>query len=341
LATYETLWRKLYYPNPFPDAFYKGNSTEEGNGMGKPENYYAWEWGDALFVVLDMYRYADKNEKPQKWDWTIGKAQYDWFKQTLETSTAKYKFVFSHHILGQGRGGIELAKSFEWGGYDAGTYKFDTYRPGWGMPLHQLMKENHVNIYFQGHDHIYVKQDLDGIVYQSVPMPSDSTYKIGVTDNGDAYLSGKQLGGSGHLRVTVANDDVTVEFVNALLPKDETITSKNGDVVDSYKISNQGVTSIDNEMDLPLKDWSVFPNPANEEINICLNKKLSGNTQIHIVSIDGQLINQIKLPDSLSLGNIINIKLRDNDNNGLLPGIYVVSIIENNKSISSKTFIIK
>ena len=57
LATYGTLWRKYYYSNPFPDGFYTGNTQTEPNGIGLPENYYAWEWGDALFVVLDAYRY--------------------------------------------------------------------------------------------------------------------------------------------------------------------------------------------------------------------------------------------------------------------------------------------
>ncbi len=92
IATYETRWRKFYYPNPYPDGFYSGN-TEEEIGMGLPENYYAWEWGDALFVVVDVYRYYTANAKPRNWDWTIGKRQYDWLKETLETSSAKYKLV--------------------------------------------------------------------------------------------------------------------------------------------------------------------------------------------------------------------------------------------------------
>ncbi len=53
-----TIWaatmRKTYFPNPFPDGFYTGNATEEQQ-VGLPENYYAWQWGDALFVVLDPY----------------------------------------------------------------------------------------------------------------------------------------------------------------------------------------------------------------------------------------------------------------------------------------------
>ena len=49
------------------------------------------------------------------WNNTLGETQYQWFKRTLETSTAKYKFVFAHHVNGTGRGGIELANTYEWG----------------------------------------------------------------------------------------------------------------------------------------------------------------------------------------------------------------------------------
>ena len=36
------------------------------------------------------------------WALTLGDAQYHWFKRTLETSKAKYKFVFAHHVMGSG-----------------------------------------------------------------------------------------------------------------------------------------------------------------------------------------------------------------------------------------------
>ena len=221
IAVYGTQWRKYYYPNPMPNAFYSGNTTEEAYGIGLPENYYAWTWGDALFVVLDVYRDCDVNDKPQNWDWTLGKTQYDWFKRSLETSNAKYKFVFAHHNRGQGRGGAKVAKGCEWGGYEINknTYEFDKYRPGWGLPIHQLMVNNGVTVFFQGHDHLYAKEVLDGVVYQEVPMPSDSTYQIGMLANADAYTDITR-DGTGHLRVTVAPSGVTVDFVRAYLPKD-------------------------------------------------------------------------------------------------------------------------
>ncbi|MFN5365514.1 MAG: hypothetical protein ACK5Q2_12795 [Bacteroidota bacterium] len=56
IAVYGTLWRKFYYPNPVPNDFYSGNLTQEPWNIGLPENYYAFTWGDALFVILDVYR---------------------------------------------------------------------------------------------------------------------------------------------------------------------------------------------------------------------------------------------------------------------------------------------
>ena len=47
---------------------------------------------------------ADRDQKTKRdlWNVTLGETQYQWFKQTLETSRAKYKFVFAHHVNGAG-----------------------------------------------------------------------------------------------------------------------------------------------------------------------------------------------------------------------------------------------
>ena len=54
------------------------------------------------------------------------------------------------------------------------AYEFDEHRPGWGVPIHQMLLDNGVNIVFHGHDHVYAKEiHRDGIAYQSVAQPSD------------------------------------------------------------------------------------------------------------------------------------------------------------------------
>ena len=178
-------------------------------------------------MVIDPYWHSDipvdnqpsTNEiksRKQPWDITLGNTQYRWLKHTLETSKAKYKFVFAHHVSGTGRGGIENARFFEWGGYSRNNnYDFTKYRPGWELPIHQLMVKNKVTIFFQGHDHIYAKQELDGVIYQSVPNPADDTY---TAFNKEAYRSGVILPNSGFLQVTVSASQVSVDYVRMHLP---------------------------------------------------------------------------------------------------------------------------
>jgi hypothetical protein len=169
------------------------------------------------------------------WGMSIGDAQYQWLKRTLEESKARYKFVFAHHVLGTGRGAVEMADLYEWGGKDRnGEFLFPKYRPGWELPIHQLMVKTGVTIFFQGHDHLFARQEKDGVVYQEVPNPADPTYQA---FNREAYRSGDILPDSGHLRVTVAPDQVKVDYVRAWLPKDETGEQKNGTVAFSYAVT--------------------------------------------------------------------------------------------------------
>jgi hypothetical protein len=332
IAVYGTLWRKFYYPNPSPNGFYSGNMVEEPYGIGLPENYYAWTWGDALFVVLDVYRECAVNEKPQKWDWTLGQTQYNWLKQTLETSQAKYKFVFCHHTRGQGRGGTATATGFEWGGYDNGTYKFDTFRPGWGMPIHQLMVANGVNIFFQGHDHLFAKESLDGLVYQEVPMPADSTYQIGVLANADAYTD-VTLDGTGHMRVTVTPTCVTVDYIRAYLPADTVGgVHHNREVAYSYTV---GPCATATEHD-QLKNEQIFtvsPNPAQDILVVQSKDAAAYDRRIELVNLQGQVVRT----QVLEQGNTVcKIDLQQ-----VTSSIYIVRSPDANHSAAIKVSVIR
>ena len=245
LPIWSTQLRQRYYPNPTPNGFYTGSATPDLALGGVRDGYYAWTWGDALFIVLDPFWYTTTKPKPENrdnnWSWTLGREQYDWLASTLETSNAQYTFIFTHHLVGGGsdaRGGVEEASFYEWGGNNAdGTYGFTAQRPGWGKPIHQLLVEHHVSAVFHGHDHVFVKQDLDGIVYQELPQPSmanDNNTRI-AADYG--YTHGDVLGSSGHLRVTVTHEQVTVAYVRAYLPKDTTPDRQNGQVDYQYTLS--------------------------------------------------------------------------------------------------------
>jgi hypothetical protein len=223
--------RNTYYSEPAPDGFYTGD-TNVLPPIGLLRNYYAWTWGDALFVTIDPYWASpamvdnpisdshSNHSTTNDWLITHGDAQYEWLKTTLEQSKAKYKFVFAHHVMGTGRGGIEEAVDYEWGGdNDNGTWGFTTNRPYWPAPLHQLMVANNVAAFIQGHDHIFVHQQLDGVTYQTLPNPADPNYSW---FNSDAYTDFiYKANNTGYTRFTVSPTNVLVQYVRTILPANE------------------------------------------------------------------------------------------------------------------------
>lgn len=243
--------RNKFYPTVAPNEFYSGND-EPLKEIGPLKDYYSWTWGDALFVVLDNYWHSPAQVdsglgekgtegKGQRdlWDVTLGERQYRWFKKVLEESKAKYKFVFAHHVLGTQRGGVDVSHLYEWGGYDKrGDNLFKEKRPGWDLPIHDLMVKHGVSIFFQGHDHLYCRQERDGVVYQEVPMPADHGYEA---YNADRYGSGVKLPNSGYLKVTVSPEDVLVEYVRQFLPADEGDGKKSGSIAHSYRVKSRVV----------------------------------------------------------------------------------------------------
>ncbi len=272
--------RNSYFPQPAigDGKFYTGDK-EQVEHIGYLNDYYAWTWGDALFITLDPYWHSDvavgadispnaaangmagmgggmeaaasssattaTTAEPVAsgmggkdiWNITHGEAQYHWLEQTLKQSKAKYKFIFAHHVLGTGRGAVEMVEQGEWGGKGLnGVWEFDKKRPGWSLPIHQLMVKYKVSAFFQGHDHIYVRQEKDGVVYQETPNPANPNYE---DENGgfrNSYKTGDYLPASGHLRVSISPEIARVDYIRSWMPKDETPEHKQGEVAFSYTI---------------------------------------------------------------------------------------------------------
>lgn len=235
--------RLKYYPLPAPDGFYSGDAQPMTSVNGYPtldvpggllRDFYAFTWGDALFVTIDPYWHSPlqspdsslfNGDKEEPWKSTLGDAQYAWLKQTLESSKAKWKFVFAHHVNGNNRGAAAIVGREEWGGTVA---EFQAKRPGWAKPIHQLMADTGVTIFFQGHDHLYAREKVDGVVYQEVPNPGDNSY---FAYNCDAYAPGSvswpgapgygaydaawsvRMPNTGFLDVEVSPEKVTVSYV--------------------------------------------------------------------------------------------------------------------------------
>lgn len=326
IAVWATNARKLYYPNPSPNDFYSGDTIVH-DFVGLRENYYGFEWGDALFLVLDPYWYTEvkPNENNSRWNWTLGETQYQWLRDELESSNATFKFIFSHTLIGgseSARGGLEFANLFEWGGQNEdGSDGFETNRPGWDKPIHQLMVDNDVTLFFHGHDHFYAKQDLDCIGYQLVPQPSHPQFNNANQASEYGYFQGTILPNAGHLRVNVSAEKVDVDYVRAYKPENENQTRKNRTISNSYSI-NAGGCFVTATEDLPSPSShlikSIYPNPVNEKLMIQLTEKYTkSDVNISIFNVYGQ-----RCPVIISKG----ITTLECDLQLLPSGIYFVKI---------------
>jgi len=275
--------RLKYYPLPAPGDFYSVDAQKLVSVNGYPtiaaadgllRDYYAFTWGDALFVTIDPYWHADEmpestlyNGDPAKgkdiWKATMGDEQYQWLKRTLEGSSAKWKFVFTHHSNGTGRGGASSVGAGEWGG---ATKDFTTNRPTWTKPVHQLLVDTKVTIFFQAHDHIFARETIDGVVYQATPNPGDNSY---FAYNCDTYAPATvqwqnaagygvydatqsvRMPNTGFLDVTVGPDGVQVDYVRSYRAVDLQTnpnrifkgTEKNGEVAFTYSVPAKATDS--------------------------------------------------------------------------------------------------
>ena len=331
IAVWNSLERKKYFLNPYPNNFYGGDTTTH-KFIGQRGNYYSWEWGDALFIVLDPYWYTGiKPDSLHGWRWTLGETQYKWLRSTLENSKAGFKYVFAHQLIGgdpDGRGGVEFANLYEWGGDNLdGTPGFATNRPGWYKPIKDLLTENRVNIFFHGHDHFFGKQEKECLIYQETPQPS--LHNFTTTSAKDyGYLQGQILPNTGHLRVTVSSIGTKVEYVRAFKPADENATRHNKDVSASYFIGNvncydsisAGTPIIWNSS---YADEIVYPNPFMQETRIEFKVNVAENIWIYIYDEKGSLARKLINGNPISTGKYQVVWDGKNESGEDLPtGIY-------------------
>ncbi|HLP83692.1 MAG TPA: YHYH protein [Phycisphaerales bacterium] len=264
IASWSFAQRTTNFPPPRidRDSIFTGRTSMNAQGGA---NYYTCVWGDARFIILDPFWFtmdrprggqrgpdADTANTDDNWSRTLGDEQYRWLTQTLETSTSRYTFVFIHHLVGglgkSARGGVESSRFFEWGGQNAdGSPGFAEHRPGWQLPIHDLFVKHHVSAVFHGHDHLYVHNQRDGIIYQCVPQPGNIAGGTrSATEYG--YLAGDIAASPGHLRVRVAPTTATVNFIRSTVanPPDgnrrgnRDASEPNGEMVESYSIAPRG-----------------------------------------------------------------------------------------------------
>ena len=154
--------RKRYLLNPGPTTYPEGgehNGWSESGHWSPLENYYAWSWGDATFVVLDPFRYT-RNMPCVPEDWTLGDAQLRWAAKVLRLSRNRHKFVICHHLVGGGRWNAAATAA---GAYGRGGARMAHL--GEQAQLNRLMQRYGARFFLYGHDHIFAHGGRDDIEY--------------------------------------------------------------------------------------------------------------------------------------------------------------------------------
>ncbi len=195
--------RKQFMPAPNHKTYPQGGSENE--------DYYAFDWGDALFIVLNVQTYSLPSKKASEIprylevdkisDWTLGKKQMTWLKQTLASSRQKFKFIFIHHVVG-GKGGNRRESLYgRGGGFAAYTGEQKT--------IHELMIKHGVQAFFYGHDHVFTESTVDGVRY-ILPGSAGAPFKF----NGKWTGYKKIWKESGFALLKVSPDGCQVEFID-------------------------------------------------------------------------------------------------------------------------------
>ena len=193
--------RQRFLPNPDHLTYPEGGSLNQ--------DYYAFAWGPALFVALNVQSYTEPSgpldraadDVNRVEDWTLGREQFAWLERTLKDSAYPFNFICIHHTVG-GNGGDALNTLYGRGGARAAGI-------GEQRMVHELMREYGVQVFFYGHDHVFVDDVIDGIHY-ALPGSFGAPWRFAPAVTG--YR--RYWPDAGHARLTVRPTETRVDFVN-------------------------------------------------------------------------------------------------------------------------------
>lgn len=236
---------------------------------------------------------TNADQPDDKNDWTISQEQWDYFfhsttgwvtkaSPTYDSNNPTYTGVsfvvfLTHNVLGgasvgtlqqYGRGGKKYSvnkaastESYEWGAGAAWTNPRTWAGDHASLGIHKAIvnrcKTNGcIPIVFHGHDHLWARENVDGVHYLCVPQTAGNQSAQGPYGDGfktagdyvDTEESTKYSPNAGHLRTVWNTNTFTVDYIRSYVagtgatdPSDGIVT--NGAVVDHIEIQAAGVCS--------------------------------------------------------------------------------------------------
>jgi predicted phosphodiesterase len=229
-----TIARKRFFLNPLPSTYPEGGENQGWSGARHSratggasdgnctplQNYFAWTWGDATFVVLDVHRYTNIGgalpDDPRQW--TLGETQLAWLQQTLNSSRARWKFVLAHHLVGGW--GYDLTGQTRITDYSYARGGARYARVGQQARITDTMKRTNARFFLYGHDHIFAHQQAEGIHFICCGRPTHLDSNWWVTPGWlEAYGRANArnphhfYGAIGYTRLSISPDCVEVQYV--------------------------------------------------------------------------------------------------------------------------------
>ena len=126
------------YYDCISNFYHPTNSVDGAYSLSKPELYYSFTHGDALFIILDTDQAARMDIMPSS-------RQFQWLENQLATSIKPWKFIFFHNNI-----------------RSSGPHRFDDYngngifdRIEMQQTVGYLAAKYKVQIIFNSHDHLY------------------------------------------------------------------------------------------------------------------------------------------------------------------------------------------
>ena len=189
--------RLLYFPGPLSSTYPFGGSAHE--------DYYAFESGSALCVILNVESYTTTDHtrlglSGTASNWTLGATQLAWLATVLQSSSAKWKFLFCHHPVG-GNGVDERNSIYGRGGGRAANV-------GEQAIIHGLMQTYGAQVFFYGHDHVFTDMLVGSVHYKEVTTSGDY---IAFSPTFGGYSPGTYWSGGGWTDVLVTPDRILIQ----------------------------------------------------------------------------------------------------------------------------------
>ncbi|MCA9485586.1 MAG: metallophosphoesterase, partial [Nanoarchaeota archaeon] len=236
LMNWSTLSRLKYWTAPTNETYSYGGSSGTLNGQNL-RNYYAFDYGDATFIILDTYRYNNRSggiQDPSQW--TLGREQFEWLNQTLASSNKKWKFLFGHHILG---GGDNSVCGYHYG--DGGGNYSQTGDAQYGqIAINPLMERYNAQFYVYGHVHHFAHDwanwaSYNRTNYVNYVLASSPTQDNVCADAERVGMYDNEICEWGYAKFDVSPNNVTLQFIN-----------QTGEVLYSYTENNTAPSIVVN-----------------------------------------------------------------------------------------------